>query len=86
MTDADKPKRLDFFDGDMAVPDDFDTMGAAEIEAMFDGHEYEAFLQSHVDAARTSIRAGHGVSNEIVSAEFAERRARTAKNSNPEQG
>jgi prevent-host-death family protein len=29
------PKRLGFLAGEIAVPDDFDRMGAAEIEAMF---------------------------------------------------
>jgi prevent-host-death family protein len=30
-------KRYGFMDGAFAVPDDFDTMGQAEIEAMFSG-------------------------------------------------
>lgn len=29
------PKRFDFMAGEFTVPDDFDTMGQAEIEAMF---------------------------------------------------
>jgi prevent-host-death family protein len=29
------PKRLGFLAGEVQVPDDFDTMGAAEIEVMF---------------------------------------------------
>jgi prevent-host-death family protein len=29
------PKRFDFMRGEFTVPDDFDTMGQAEIEAMF---------------------------------------------------
>jgi hypothetical protein len=32
------PQRLGFMDGEIAVPDDFDRMGAAEIAALF-GHE-----------------------------------------------
>lgn len=30
-----KPKRIGFLDGQFNVPDDFDTMDQAEIEAMF---------------------------------------------------
>lgn len=30
-----KPKRLGFLAGEIAVPEDFDTMGAAEIAALF---------------------------------------------------
>jgi prevent-host-death family protein len=30
-----RPQRLGFMKGEFEVPDDFDTMGAAEIEAMF---------------------------------------------------
>ncbi len=32
-----KPKRIGFLDGQFKVPDDFDTMDQAEIEAMFYG-------------------------------------------------
>jgi antitoxin (DNA-binding transcriptional repressor) of toxin-antitoxin stability system len=32
------PQRLGFMDGEIAVPDDFDRMGKAEIAALF-GHE-----------------------------------------------
>ncbi|MBK8067602.1 MAG: antitoxin of toxin-antitoxin stability system [Rhodanobacteraceae bacterium] len=38
--------------------------------------EYDAFLQRKVDAARTSMRAGHGQSNDEVEAKFAARRAK----------
>lgn len=31
------PKRLGFLTGEIAVPDDFDQMGAAEIESLFGG-------------------------------------------------
>ena len=31
------PQRLGFLAGEIAVPDDFDHMGAAEIEALFEG-------------------------------------------------
>lgn len=29
------PKRIGFLEGEISVPDDFDTMGAAEIAALF---------------------------------------------------
>lgn len=38
--------------------------------------EYNAFLQLKVDAARTSMRAGQGRSNEEVEAKFAARRTK----------
>jgi prevent-host-death family protein len=31
------PQRLGFLAGEIAVPDDFDRMGEAEIEALFEG-------------------------------------------------
>lgn len=31
------PKRLGFLSGEIAVPDDFDRMGATEIETLFGG-------------------------------------------------
>ena len=37
--------------------------------------EYDDFLRTKVDAARTSVHAGLGRSNEEVEAEFAARRA-----------
>ena len=40
--------------------------------------EYCEFLSSKVDAARTSLRAGRGRSNEEVEAKFAKRRAGVA--------
>jgi hypothetical protein len=40
--------------------------------------EYGEFLSSKVDAARASLRAGHGRSNEEVEAKFAKRRASAA--------
>ncbi len=33
------PKRLGFMEGEISVPDDFDTMGQSEIEEMFYGSE-----------------------------------------------
>lgn len=33
------PQRLGFMRGDIDVPDDFDTMGQAQIEALFGGQE-----------------------------------------------
>lgn len=32
-----EPKRLGFLAGEISVPDDFDDMGAAEIEVLFGG-------------------------------------------------
>lgn len=40
--------------------------------------EYSAFLHRKVEAARASVRAGQGSSNEDVEAGFAARRARIA--------
>jgi prevent-host-death family protein len=34
-TDAQAPRRLGFLGGQISVPDDFDTMGQAEIEQLF---------------------------------------------------
>jgi prevent-host-death family protein len=34
-----RPQRLGFMEGAFEVPDDFDTMGAADIEDMFHGTE-----------------------------------------------
>lgn len=38
-TDAKVPRRLGFMEGEATVPDDFDTMFADEILAMFEGKE-----------------------------------------------
>lgn len=35
--DAETARRLGFLAGEIAVPDDFDHMGGAEIEALFEG-------------------------------------------------
>lgn len=35
--DAPAPKRLGFLAGQAAIPEDFDTFGDAEIQAMFEG-------------------------------------------------
>ena len=32
-------RRTGFMEGEISIPDDFDRIGAAEIEAMFDGDE-----------------------------------------------
>lgn len=32
-----KPQRLGFLAGEFAVPEDFDTMGQAEVQALFEG-------------------------------------------------
>lgn len=41
--------------------------------------EYEEFLQDKVEAARDSMRAGRGRSNEEVEAEFVARRAKASR-------
>lgn len=41
--------------------------------------EYEEFLQDKVEAARDSMRAGRGRSNEEVEAEFVARRANASR-------
>lgn len=38
--------------------------------------EYDEFVERKVEIARTSLRAGRGLSNDEVEAEFAERRSR----------
>lgn len=40
--------------------------------------EYDAFLQRKVDAARTSMRAGSGRTNDEVEAKFAARRTKAS--------
>ncbi|NRR29309.1 antitoxin of toxin-antitoxin stability system [Oxalobacteraceae bacterium] len=45
------------------------------VQRQKDSREYEAFLSRKVDAARTSMRAGVGHSNDEVEATFAARRA-----------
>lgn len=40
--------------------------------------EYDAFLQRKVDAARTSMRAGNGRTNDAIEAKFAERRTKAS--------
>jgi len=42
--------------------------------------EYDVFLRSKVEAARASMRAGQGQTNDEVEAEFAARRASAAAN------
>lgn len=44
------------------------------IERQREAREYASFLQRKVDAARTSMRAGRGRTNDEVEAEFAARR------------
>jgi len=35
--DLEKPEKLGFMSGEIAVPDDFDTLGAEEIISLFEG-------------------------------------------------
>ncbi|MDN5836530.1 MAG: antitoxin of toxin-antitoxin stability system [Nitrosospira sp.] len=44
-----------------------------------EAREYDEFLHHKVMVARSSMRAGHGQSNDEVEAEFAARRASVAK-------
>lgn len=37
-------------------------------------HDYDAYLNSKVEAARMSMKAGHGHSNQDIEAEFAAKR------------
>lgn len=48
------------------------------VQRQREAREYDEFLRGKVDAARSSMRAGLGRSNDEVEAEFAARRARTA--------
>jgi prevent-host-death family protein len=38
MLEGHEPKRLGFLEGKAHVPEDFDDMGAVEVEALFAGH------------------------------------------------
>ena len=38
MLEGHAPKRLGFLEGKATVPEDFDDMGGAEVEALFSGH------------------------------------------------
>lgn len=49
------------------------------VERQREAREYDEFLRRKVDAARSSMRAGLGGSNDGVEAEFAARRASTAR-------
>ncbi|MEO6623986.1 MAG: antitoxin of toxin-antitoxin stability system [Burkholderiaceae bacterium] len=49
------------------------------VQTQRESREYEAFLQRKVDSARISMRAGDGLTNEEVEAQFAARRAQVTK-------
>lgn len=49
------------------------------VQRQREAREYDAFLLGKVEAARSSMRAGQGRSNEKVEADFAARRARATK-------
>ncbi|TPG66321.1 antitoxin of toxin-antitoxin stability system [Pseudomonas arsenicoxydans] len=49
------------------------------VQTQRESREYEAFLQRKVDSARVSMRAGDGLTNDEVEAQFAVRRALAAK-------
>lgn len=46
------------------------------VQTQREAREYEAFLQRKVDIARASMRAGDGLTNAEIEAEFAARRRR----------
>lgn len=48
------------------------------VQRQREAREYDEFLRGKVDAARSSMRAGLGRSNDVVEAEFAARRDRAA--------
>ena len=48
------------------------------VQRQREAREYDEFLRRKIEAARSSMRAGLGRSNDEVEAEFAARRARTA--------
>jgi predicted transcriptional regulator len=48
------------------------------VQTQRESREYEEFLHRKVDVARASMRAGNGLSNNDVEAEFAARRTRAA--------
>ena len=48
------------------------------VQTQRESREYEAFLQRKVDSARVSMRAGDGLTNDEVEAQFAARRAQVA--------
>jgi predicted transcriptional regulator len=49
------------------------------VQTQRESREYEAFLQRKVDSARVSMRAGEGLTNDEVEAQFAARRAQVTK-------
>lgn len=48
------------------------------VQTQRESREYEEFLHRKVEVARASMRAGNGLSNDEVEAEFAARRAQAA--------
>ena len=48
------------------------------VQTQRETREYKAFLQRKVEAARTSVEAGNGISNDEIEARFAARRAQAA--------
>lgn len=48
------------------------------VQRQRDARNYDAFLRNKVDAARVSMRAGAGRTNDAVEAEFAARRTAAA--------
>lgn len=44
------------------------------VQRQRDSRDYDAFVRAKVEASRASMRAGDGITNEDVEADFAERR------------
>ena len=53
----------------------------AFVQRQQEAREYDEFLHRKVQLARSSIRAGQGISNDEVEADFAARRAQVDRNS-----
>lgn len=48
------------------------------VQRQREARDYDAFLRGKVEASRMSMRAGRGVSNEDIEADFGDRRAKAA--------
>ena len=53
----------------------------AFVQRQQEAREYDEFLHRKIELARSSIRAGQGISNDEVEADFAARRAQVDRNS-----
>jgi predicted transcriptional regulator len=53
----------------------------AFVQRQQEAREYDEFLHRKIELARSSMRAGQGISNDEVEADFAARRAQVDRNS-----